>query len=413
MSEKLSINEMKSWLDQETRSILAPVQDQAKQLRDEMRQALDTEAEACKMLFDNSNREIERRNMRVYGRARALNKLAKLFLDRLKKIVIPEQISYEFLNRFAQDTQRVFIVLDVDIKNWFPRISPFFIIDRRKFLMVHEKAKLSLSTLNDFLTKEYLKTKTVEETFQLINEVQSLEQRLGDVTTQKATMRTEREPIEKEIAELQQRIEQLETQGPIDQLNVVEAERDVINNELRNELRHLQKPFIKAQALATSGGGAGLTPDELKKLSQYMENAVEAIASEEIGYPTLRQILEKLTRLMNEDKLKLKDDKARKATQSINDILNSNSLTSLQKRSLDVVTRRNELLASSKMDEIKHDLAVCQDQLKQLIARRASMETHETVKENDETTIQERIRADKRTIEKNVNSFLGKNIEVL
>lgn len=413
MSEKLSINEMKSWLDQETRSILAPVQDQAKQLRDEMRQALDTEAEACKMLFDNSNREIERRNMRVYGRARALNKLAKLFLDRLKKIVIPEQISYEFLNRFAQDTQRVFIVLDVDIKNWFPRISPFFIIDRRKFLMVHEKAKLSLSTLNDFLTKEYLKTKTVEETFQLINEVQSLEQRLGDVTTQKATMRTEREPIEKEIAELQQRIEQLETQGPIDQLNVVEAERDVINNELRNELRHLQKPFIKAQALATSGGGAGLTPDELKKLSQYMENAVEAIASEEIGYPTLRQILEKLTRLMNEDKLKLKDDKARKATQSINDILNSNSLTSLQKRSLDVVTRRNELLASSKMDEIKHDLAVCQDQLKQLIARRASMETHETVKENDETTIQERIRGDKRTIEKNVNSFLGKNIEVL
>jgi hypothetical protein len=413
VSEKLSINEMKSWLDQETRSILAPVQDQAKQLRDEMRQALDTEAEACKMLFDNSNREIERRNMRVYGRARALNKLAKLFLDRLKKIVIPEQISYEFLNRFAQDTQRVFIVLDVDIKNWFPRISPFFIIDRRKFLMVHEKAKLSLSTLNDFLTKEYLKTKTVEETFQLINEVQSLEQRLGDVTTQKATMRTEREPIEKEIAELQQRIEQLETQGPIDQLNVVEAERDVINNELRNELRHLQKPFIKAQALATSGGGAGLTPDELKKLSQYMENAVEAIASEEIGYPTLRQILEKLTRLMNEDKLKLKDDKARKATQSINDILNSNSLTSLQKRSLDVVTRRTELLASSKMDEIKHDLAICQDQLKQLTARRASMETHETVKENDETTIQERIRADKRTIEKNVNSFLVKNIEVL
>lgn len=413
MSEKLSINEMKSWLDQETRSILAPVQDQAKQLRDEMRQALDTEAEACKMLFDNSNREIERRNMRVYGRARALNKLAKLFLDRLKKIVIPEQISYESLNRFAQDTQRVFIVLDVDIKNWFPRISPFFIIDRRKFLMVHEKAKLSLSTLNDFLTKEYLKTKTVEETFQLINEVQSLEQRLADVTTQKATMRTEREPIEKEIAELQQRIEQLETQGPIDQLNVAEAERDVINNELRNELRHLQKPFIKAQALATSGGGAGLTPDELKKLSQYMENPVEAIASEEIGYPTLRQILEKLTRLMNEDKLKLKDDKARKATQSINDILNSNSLTSLQKRSLDVVTHRNELLASSKMDEIKHDLAICQDQLKQLTARRASMETHETVKENDETTIQERIRGDKRTIEKNVNSFLGKNIEVL
>jgi hypothetical protein len=378
-----------------------------------MRQALETEAEACKMLFDNSNREIERRNMRVYGRARALNKLAKLFLDRLKKISVPEQVSYDVLNKFAQDAQRVFIVGDVDIKNWFPRISPFFIIDRRKFLMVHEKAKLTLAELNDFIAKEYVKTKTLEETFQLIDEVQSLERQLAEVGAQKASMESERAPIEKEIAELQRRIAELETKGPIDQLNLVEAEKETLSNELKYMLRHLQKPFIKVQALAASGGGAGLTPDELKKLNDYMENPLEALAAEEPRYPALRQILEKLTSLMSEDKLKLKSDKARKATQTIEEILKQNSLTRLQAQSADVVLRRRQLLSSSSLDEIKRDLSICQDQLKQLNARKTSVETHEAVKEHAKTDIQERIRGNKRVIEKNVFSFLGKKIEIL
>jgi len=76
-------------------------------------------------VLDNSNKEIERRNMRVYGRARALNKLARLFLDRLKKVIVPEQVSYDVLNKFAQETQRVFIVEDVDLRT-FSRESRHF-----------------------------------------------------------------------------------------------------------------------------------------------------------------------------------------------------------------------------------------------------------------------------------------------
>jgi len=410
---KFSTNEIRGWLEEQTRSILSPVHNQAKQLRDELNAALQTEAEAGKMLLDNSNREIERRNMRVYGRARALNKLARLFLDRLKKVTVPEQVSYDLLSKFAQDTQRVFIVADVDIKNWFPRISPFFIIDRRKFLMVHEKAKLTLTSLNDFVAKEYVKTKTLEETFQLIDEVQSLEHELAEIEAQKANMQNERLPIEKEIAELQQKIAELETKGPIDQLNLTETEREMLTNELKHELRHLQKPFIKVQALAAQGGGAGLTPDELKKLDDYMEAQLEALVAEETGYPMLKEILQKLSRLMAEDKLKLKAYKARKAAQSIDEILKRDSLAGIQTRSVDVLARRTQLLASSKMDDVKRDLSLYQDQVKQLNARKASVETHEAVKEHAETEIQDRIRSHKRAIEKNVYSFLGKRIEIL
>lgn len=80
--------------------------------------------DVSKLLFDTSSKEIEKRNMKVYNRARALNKLARLFLDRLKKLNPPEQVSYDTLNRYVQETQKVMLVTDIDIKNWFPRISP-------------------------------------------------------------------------------------------------------------------------------------------------------------------------------------------------------------------------------------------------------------------------------------------------
>ena len=84
--------EVKHWFEDQTNSILSPVHSQAKKLRDEMNIAIQNVTEVTKMLLDNSTKEIERRNMKVYNRARALNKLSHLFLDRLKKLNAPEEI---------------------------------------------------------------------------------------------------------------------------------------------------------------------------------------------------------------------------------------------------------------------------------------------------------------------------------
>ena len=410
---KFSSSEIKGWLEHETSSVLTPVHTQAQSLRDEMRTALQNENDVSKMLLDNSAKEIEKRNMRVYNRARALNKLARLFLDRMKKVNAPDQVSYDSLSKFAQETQKAFLVTDIDIKNWFPRISPFFIMDRRRFLAVHEKAKESLATLNDFLAKEYVKTKTLEETFQLINELQILEKQLSEIEVQKASMRNERLPLEAEIAELEQKTAALKAEGPIDQLKLAETEAETLNSELKHELRHLQKPFIKMQALALQGGGAGLTPDELNKLSQYLEKPFEALATEEAGCPLLKQILQKLARLMSEDKLKLKSDKARKAEQSVDDILKRDSLASIHKRCVDAATRKRLLLGSAKLEEIRRSLSLFQGQIEQLKARKASVEAHEAVKENAHNEVLDKIRNHKKAIEKNIDNSLNEKVQIL
>jgi hypothetical protein len=290
--------EAKRWLEDQTSAVLTPVHAQAKKLRDDMNLSLQAVADVSKQLFDTSSKEIEKRNMKVYNRARALNKLARLFLERLKKIIPPDHVSYDSMNRYNEEIKKVLVVTEIDIKNWFPRISPFFIMDRRKFLAIYERAKQTYNTLNDFLTKEYVKTKTLEDALSQLNEIQSVEQQLATLQEDKDNIKSERIPLEQEIAELEQKITELKNKGPIDKLNLINEEIENLNNELKNTLRHLQKPFIKMQALATSGGGGGITPDELKKINQYLDTPFDALVSDQSGYPVLREILEKLQEML-------------------------------------------------------------------------------------------------------------------
>lgn len=404
--------EVKPWLENKTNAILSPVHAQAKKLRDDMNLAVQGIAEQSQMLLDNSNREIEKRNMKVYNRARALNKLSHLFVDRLKKVTAPEEISYDTLSKYAQEVQKIFIVTDIDIKNWFPKISPFFIMDRRRFLTGYEKARQTYNFLNEFITKEYVKTKTLEEAFQLLNELQNIQAQQGTIGDEKEQIKNERLPVEKEITDLEQKIDGLKTKGPIDELNVVNAEISNITNELKNAVRHLQKPFIKMQALATSGGGGGITPDELTKINAYLDNPFDALVTEKEGYPELKEILEKLQRMLAEDKLKLKDDKARKADQSANDILKNYSLLKLQQICVGLAKRREELQSSPVMEETRRNLAIWQEQLDQLKIRKTSIETHEAVKANAYNDTVDRIGNLKRNIERDILNSIDVKVQI-
>jgi uncharacterized ubiquitin-like protein YukD len=99
--------EAKRWLETQTNAVLTPVQAKAKKLRDEMDLQIQALIDVSKQLQDVSNKEIEKRNMKVYNRARALNKLAKVFLERLKKLTPPVQISYDSMNAYVQETQKL------------------------------------------------------------------------------------------------------------------------------------------------------------------------------------------------------------------------------------------------------------------------------------------------------------------
>ena len=410
---QFSTSTFKEWIEKEANNSLVPAQAQAKKLLDETNLAIIALNEVCEALLENSNKEIEKRNMKVYNRARALNKLAHLFIDRLAKLSVPEQVTYDIVNKYNIEAQKTIIVTEIDIKNWFPRISPFFIMDRRKFLTVYDKTKQTFFSLNEFVTKEYIKMKTLQETLQMIGELQSLENKAANLQVEIENIIGERVPIEEKIAGLEQKTGELRMAGPIDQLNLVMGEIENSNNELKNILRHLQKPFIKMQALATSGGGGGITPGELRMINLYLDKPFEALAIEEMGYPVLRQVLEKLQIMLKEDRLKLKSDKARKAEQSVVELLDKNMLNASQEKSKILSTQKEQLLTSTHMDEAKQNLYSFEDQTEQLKARKSSIEAHEAIKRREHQDLQSDISNRKRAIERNIAKAFTKNIQIL
>jgi uncharacterized protein (DUF342 family) len=78
-----------------------------------------------------------------------------------------------------------------------------------------------------------------------------------------------------------------------------------------------------------------------------------------------------------------------------------------------MAARKQQLLASTKLDEIKRSIVLVQEQIEQVKARKASVEAHEAVKEHEKLDTQERIQNHKHAIEKNVFSFLNKKIHIL
>ena len=410
-AEKLSLGEAKAWLERETRSIFVPVHARAQKLRDGMSKALGNLADSSRTLLESSGKEIEKRNMKIYGRARALNKLARLFVDRMRQIKAPDQVSYDSLSDFTQETQKAFVATEVDVRNYFPRISPFFILDRRRFLAVFERAKDLLKELNTFVTREYVKTKTLEETFQLVDKLQSLEQQVSTLKGREKEAETDLASVGKEIADTQQSVADLKNSGSLGQLSHVEAEIGTLSAKLKQNLQQLQKPFIKLQSLALRGGGSGLMQDESKKLTQYLEHPFEAFATEQQGLPLLRVILEKLDKSMPE-KLNLKPEKERKAKQAIDNIINKNSLANLHQECVDAMARKRQLSTSAEIADRHADLSKLQDQLERSERRRKIVESEKTVAERTRKETLEKIRTAKATMEKNVFDFTGKKIHI-
>lgn len=407
---KISSSSIRNWLKDETSSVSVPVHAKAEKLTKEMRRALENIEEVSRMLLESSNKEIGKRNRKTYGRARALNKLARLFLQRVKQIEIPEQVSYESFSEFVNETQKVLAVTEIDVRNWFPRISPFFILDRRKFLVVFEKTKRLFEELNEFLAKDYVKTRTLEETFQLIDKFLSLEEQLKDLQSQKEKTENEKDIIEKRIAETEQKIEELKSKGSLSRLSTLNMEIKKLEKELKHKLRHLQKPFIKFQRFVEYKGG--LTPEELKNLKSYINNPFEAFSREQAGYPVLKQILRKLSQQISEGKLKLKADKKRKAERDIEGILNKDSLNTLHQKCQKLITQRKQLSTSAEMIKARDELNSLRERLKGLTSKKEIIELREKALEQTYSETLEKIGKHKSQIEKNIFNFLGKQVKV-
>lgn len=415
MSEtfEIPLKDLRKWLEQETVPIVEPLKAKGRSLLDDVRDKLDDVLEACDKLLEDAERKIAKGSRKTYRRAKVLAKLARSFSEMIDKVTIPDEVSRENLHVLCEDLGKTLATIGRERWKWFPVISPYFIMDRRRFDIALKRAMDSLKELRSFTSNEYAKkAKTVEDAFSMI---EKLLQTLGELDEAKKRMKkTElrKRSLEKKIAENQRKITLIQSKSEVVELAQINQKIEELEKEVKHNLRYLQKPFIKFQSLAR-GRSYSLPLDEAKKLSEYLSNSFEAFATEPEGYPTLKRILKRMEDAMTQRKLKLKSSRLRKAKNQIDSVLNKDSLAPLHQNCKEVFSKKQRLSTSGIITKTRSELTQLQQGLKDLQKRKELVDSRSAVlKEKIETTLK-KVEKQKKELGKAVLKLTDKNVQVV
>lgn len=381
----MPFQEFEKWFEKETANLVKPLDNEASKMIDDVRKKINQVKEDCESLIKECEREIEKG--KAYHRARVTRRLATFFIDTLSKINFPQQVSLETTETFVKDLKKVFSVVGRERNIWFPRISPLFIIARRKIDMSLGRLFDLIEKLDAFTKEKYSKVKGVVDGFTIARNIVQLQGELEKLEKETHETRTAVSSLTKEIQEKQQRILAIEQREEMQELLQINSQLHELNRKAKYELRYVQKPFVKMQNLYHSGDVA-IPTEEHQKLAEYLRRPFFALAKEDDGYPLLKKILQRTSENMENNKIKLKTSRQKKAQEQIESILRNDALLQLQQQCKHLYQRRKQLLTSSSIVNLQNETATLKATLKEqerilnhLISKQSALENNKKEKE--------------------------------
>ncbi|NIR87637.1 hypothetical protein GWO13_08810 [Candidatus Bathyarchaeota archaeon] len=414
MSEELEIplENLREWLEKETIPIVEPLKAEVTSLLDDFRERLDDVRENCEKLLEDGEKEMLKSKPKTYRRAREAYRLARGILETIDEISIPEEISHENLQTLCDDFKKTFSAIGRERAKRVQRISPYFIIDRRRLDMALKKTFDSFEELRSFSSGGYEKAKTVEDSILMIGKLVQLLDELDAAEKRVEKMESRTGPLEKKIAENQQKMRSIKSKDEIGELEQTNKKIKELKKRVKRDLRHLQKPFLKFQKLVR-GPSYSLPLDETKKLGEYLNKPFMALATEDEGYPLLKGILQKIEDALTKGKMKLKRSRLRKARHRINEILRKDSLTTLHQSCKESFSQRQQLRTSEEMAAFRKKLRRFKKNLRELKKKKELMNSRKAVLESKRQEIMEKIKNQKRELEETILELTDKNVQVV
>ncbi len=413
MSEtsEISLEEIREWLERETIPIVEPLKEEGTRLLGDVKAKLDDVVETSDKLLDDAEKEIAKGSRKMYRRAKVMHKLARNISETIYEVTVPDEISQESLQTLCEELGKTLANVVRDRQRWFPVISPYFIIDRRRFDVALKRAMDSVDDLRSFSSGEYAKVGSVENAYSMVDKLHQSLSELDEFEALKKKMEMRKGVLGKKIAESQQRINAIYDQSEIVELAQTDQEIVEVKDKVKHSLRYLQKPFLKLRSLIISSSYS-LFLDEAKKLDEYLSDPFKALATEEEGYPMLKRILQKTNDAMAQGKLKLKKSRLRKAKDQINDILYKDALLSLHQSCKETLFKKQQLSTSQIITESRSEVARLQKNLRDLQKRKELLDSRGSVLERKIKQTLEKIEDQKGELEKIVSEITNKEVQV-
>ncbi len=414
MAETLEIKlvDFREWLEQETVLIVEPLKAEGRKLLDEVKAKLDDLMESSNRLLDEAERKMNEGGRKTYRRAKVQYKLARNISEIIEQVTIPYELSQENLDTFCEELEKTLTKVGRERGRWFPVISPYFIMNRRRFDVALKRAMDSLEEMRFFSSDKYANAKTVEEAFSIVTKLYASLGELKAFESNKKRVEARVAALKKRITDNHQKIIAIQDQREIVELSQINEEIEGLEKEVKHSLRHLQKPFLKFQSLVQSSHYS-LFLDETRKLSEYLSSPFKALATEDVGYPALKKILQKMNDAFAQKKLNLKKSRLKKARDQIDAILHKDTLFSLHQSCKEAFSKKQQLSISRAITESRSELVQLQKNLSNLEKRKELLDSRVALVEKKTKDTLGKIEDKKRELEKIVLELTDKKVEIL
>jgi len=409
---QIALNELKEWIRKETSSIIEPVKSKGASLFKVIQERLDDAIGSNEKVLENSDKEMQRNNPKTYRFARNANKFSQNLSETLRAVKVPEQVNSESLQMLNHDLEKAVAKAMVLRAEAYPYITPYFIFDRRRLDVTLKRLSDIHQELRNFSASKYSKAKTVEDASLKIDKLLHIIKQADEAQKQRQKMEQREESLEQELMKTQQEIVSIQGRAELTELMKAEVRIKELRENVKHDLRYLQKPFFKLQSLARSGMIA-IPVDEAKKLGEYLNDPFEALAAEEERYPTLKAILRKVGEAIAQGKLKLKSTRLRKAQEQIDNLLNKASLDTLHKACMEARLQKKQLLTSGAAAAFQKELEGLGEELRQLQKENELTNSRIQALEEERRRLMEKIENEKKELEKAVFQLIGKNIQLV
>jgi hypothetical protein len=409
---QIKLPEVKQWLSKDANALIEPLQAKARSLLREVKERVDDVTESSQKILHNSQTEMDKSNPKTHRFARNANKFAEGLINTLGALKVSDSTPYESIRVLCDDLEKTCANVDQLRRSAYPYISPYFIFDRRRLDVFIKRLYDISKEMRSFLTSKYAVVKTVDDAYSNVDKlIQTLDQtKKNDEDLRQTENRML--ALEKEITETKEKLLLVRSKKEFHELNMLDQRVDELRTEVKHNLRYLQKPFYKLQSLSRSGEVA-VPPDELRKLEEYLQDPLMALAAADNGYPTLKSILKKLETTMAQGKLKLKATRLRKAQDQTDAVLNKSSLDQLQKNGREALTQRGQLMSSETTRALQSELTQLQEQLETLQKEYDVTVARNKALRSDQTKLKERTEHLRKELEGQVSQVTRKNVQIV
>jgi len=405
----LSVQEFDKWFEKETANLVKPLDKEASGLIDDVKKKMSQLQEASRNLIKECEREMEKG--KAYQRARVGKRLAQFFIDTLNKISFPEQISYKTTESLMKDLKRAISTTERERNLWFPRISPLFIMARRRVDTFLSRIVESTEKLSSFVSERYMKAKTVTDCFATADDVAELRSELEKIEKEAHDTESAISSVNKEIEGAKEKILSIRQRDEMKELTAINRQAQELDRKIKHELRYLQKPFIKLQNLYHSGD-VSVPKEEIEKLNEYLARPFPALAKEDQGYPVCKKILQKINETIEQEKLRIKSTRQKKAQDQISAILNNDVLLSLQQQCKQLYERRRQLLARGNIGDFKNEIIIVKTTLKDLERQREHLASKLSSLQDHQKERKDKLALQKKELEKTILDITKKNVHL-